>query len=312
MKAFITGITGFAGSHLAEHLLDCGDRVAGCSATGQWREGLPEGPLRGVPLVAWDLSAEVPDELLQTLRRSSPDVVYHLAAVAVPGDCGAAEPNRWAWEVNVAGTRRLMDCLQRLPAPPRMVLVSSCHVYAPVSIENPVLDENAPLGPVTGYGKTKMAAEQLLQNRQTPEPLDPVIVRPFKHAGPRQNARLMLPQWAVQMTRPGDEPVQVLNLDSFFDMTDVRDVVRAYRLLAERGRSGEIYNVGSGISRRSGDVYQRLRELAGCRQATVELSPGIRQEPIADIGRLHELTGWEPEIPLDVTLMDALEYWRSR
>jgi GDP-4-dehydro-6-deoxy-D-mannose reductase len=307
--AFITGMTGFAGSHLAEHLIQCGDRVAGCSEDGRWRTAAPDA-LTEVPLVAWDLSRDDGAAILPVLGRLAPDVVYHLAAVAVPGDCGGAEPNGGAWELNVAGTRRLLSLLGRLPAPPRLVLISSGHVYAPITGDEPRRSEDSPLGPVTAYGKTKLAAEQIVQEHCGATGLNAVIVRSFKHAGPRQNARLMLAEWAIQMSRPGNGPIRVVNLDSYLDMTDVRDVVRAYRLVAEHGRSGEIYNVGSGEARRSGDIYQQMYELAGCRRDTVETSPGLRREAIADIARLRAATGWRPEIPLEQTLRDSLDYWR--
>jgi GDP-4-dehydro-6-deoxy-D-mannose reductase len=103
----------------------------------------------------------------------------------------------------------------------------------------------------------------------------------------------------------------VLNRDSWFDMTDVRDVARAYRLLAVHGQCGQIYNVGSGRSQRSGDVFDRLLQLADCRRPWIELKPGTRQEPIARIDRLQQATGWQPQIPLDATLRDTLAYWRS-
>jgi GDP-4-dehydro-6-deoxy-D-mannose reductase len=309
VRAFITGMTGFAGSHLAEHLIQCGDRVAGCSEDGRWRTAVPDA-LTAVPLVTWDLSRDEGSAILPVLDRLAPDVVYHLAAVAIPGDCGTAEPNHGAWELNVGGTRRLLSLLGRLPAPPRLVLVSSGHVYAPVTGEEPRRNEDSPLGPVTAYGKTKLAAEQIVQEQSGPTGVDAVIVRSFKHAGPRQNARLMLAEWAIQMTRPDDGPIRVLNLDSYLDMTDVRDVVRAYRLVAEHGRRGEVCNVGSGEALRSGAIYQRMYEMSGCRRGTVELSPGIRREAIADITRLQARTGWRPEIPLDRTLGDSLEYWR--
>jgi GDP-4-dehydro-6-deoxy-D-mannose reductase len=312
VRAFITGISGFAGSYLAEHLRECGDVVAGCSTSGRWRDGSPVPALRDLLLLPWDLTGEAPDELSKQLRHFRPDVVYHLAALSVPSDCGATDPTPQAWDVNVAGSQRLVDQLLRLPDSPLLLLVSSCHVYGRVTVDYPVRAEDAPLQPRTGYGKTKLAAEQVLQAERAKERLRTVIVRPFKHVGPRQGPRLMLPEWSIQLTQPADDPVRVFNLDSYFDMTDVRDVVRAYRLLAQQGTSGEVYNVGSGISLRSGDVYQRLRDLAACHRSTVELSPGIRQEPIADISRLQRTIDWRPEIPLETTLRDTLTFWRNR
>lgn len=311
MKAFITGITGFAGSHLAEHLLRCGDDVIGCSRDGRWMRHAPATLVRDVPLFAWDVTQDIPDAARRQLARFAPDCVYHLAAESVPKQCGVAEPSQTAWDVNMHGTRSLLEVVASLPTRPRVLHTSSCHVYAPVDQQDPFVTEDAPLGPTGAYGKTKLAAELELFCAVRDGKIDGVIARPFKHCGPRQKPPLMLPEWCIQIADGGDQPVRVWNMDSHFDITDVRDVVRAYRLLAATGRKGEVYNVGSGISRRSGDVVERLRQVAGVDRALVELSPGIKQEPIADISRLQQLTDWRPEIPLQQTLADTLAYWKA-
>jgi len=312
VKAFITGITGFAGSHLAEHLLRCGDEVVGCSRDGRWKGQIPATLVRDIPLFAWDVTRNIPDSAKRQLIALKPDCVYHLAAMSVPKQCGADEPTEAAWNANVLGTLSLVGLVASLPKRPRVLLASSCHVYAPVNQQDPFVNEEAPLGPVGAYGKSKLAAEQELLGAVRDGKVDGVIARPFKHAGPRQNPRLMLPEWCIQMADGGGQPVRVLNMDSHFDITDARDVVRAYRLLAAGGRRGEVYNVGSGISRRSGDLVEQLRQVAGTRGSLVELSPGVKQEPIADISRLQQLTGWRPDIPLQKTLSDTLAYWRER
>ena len=193
-----------------------------------------------------------------------------------------------------------------------MVLVGSRHVYAPVGRDDPIVGGDAPLGPVMAYGKTKLAAGRRLFRAVEATAVDGLVARTFKHAGPRQNARLMLPEWCVQVAHHRGGSLRVLNLDSHFDLTDVRDVVRAYRMLAVRGRCGQAYNVGSGRSRRSGDVIRRLCQAAGIDCPVVEMAPRFRQEPIADIARLQRLTGWRPEIPLETTLSDTLAFWREK
>ena len=114
------------------------------------------------------------------------------------------------------------------------------------------------------------------------------------------------------MPRPGDDPIQVVTLNSHNDLSDVRDVVRAYRLLMQRELSHRVYNVGSGQSVRSGDVFGRLMQLAGRPRGVVERSPGRRQHPIADISRLVADTAWQPEIPLEQTIADTLADFQSR
>ena len=310
MRAFITGITGFAGTHLAEHLLAQGDRVLGCSYPGHWLPNTPVSLTTSVDLMAWDVSECVPLAVRRSLEEFEPDCVFHLAAVSVPRACGHGAPSSRAWAINVQGTRNVLDLAAALPRRVRVLLTSSSYVYAPIGADSPVVSENAPLGPTGAYGKTKLAAEGELL-RAAAHGLEGISVRAFQHAGPRQDPRLMLSEWCRQIVDDSTETVRVLNLDSYFDMSDVRDVVSAYRTLILQGRPGT-YNVGSGICRRSGDVLQQLLAIAKCDKPIVEVQPGIRRQPIADISRLQRETGWKPEIPIEQTLADACDYWHQR
>ncbi|NQU23334.1 MAG: NAD-dependent epimerase/dehydratase family protein, partial [Candidatus Nealsonbacteria bacterium] len=210
------------------------------------------------------------------------------------------------------GTRRVMELAAELPSRPRVLFVSSSHVYAPVTTETPVVDESAPLQPQRGYGRSKLAAEAEVRRAVEELGCDAVVTRSFQHTGPRQNPRMMLPQWARQFALAGSEPVEVHTRDAMIDLTDVRDVVRAYRLLIERGTRGEVYNVGSGVAVRSGDVLDVLRNLADPQRPIVELHPGRKQDPIANIDRLVQSTGWQPIVPIETTVADTLAWWRSR
>lgn len=312
-RALITGVSGFAGSFLAEHLLQCGDAVLGCSADGMWEDVAPEELRDQVELLAWDLGDPggpgAPSR--RRIEEFQPDRVYHLGALSVPADCGGEEPSARAVAVNVDGTRRVLELAGSLPSGPRVLFASTCRVYAPVSQDSPQVDETAPVGPRQAYGRTKLAAEAEVQQTLRGQGCEAVIARGFQHTGPRQNARMMLPQWARQFTRGGCEPVEVHTLDAHLDLTDGRDVVRAYRLLIEHGKIGEIYNIGSGISRRSGDILDLLRKMADPKRPIVESRPETKQEPIADITRLVECTGWEATIPLEKTIADTLDWWRQ-
>lgn len=313
MRALITGVRGFAGSHLAEHLLDAGDEVLGASRQDAWPDEAPA-TLASLPLVAWDLaSVEGPDGAARRrIEQFAPTAIYHLGALSVREDCGTDEPTPTAWQVNVEGTGRVVELAARLPSRPRVLLVSSSRVYAPVDEDAAWVDEGAPLGPTSAYGKTKQAAEELATRRSGELGVELIVARAFQHAGPRQDPRLMLAEWARQFAVGGEQPVRVQTLDAWIDLSDVRDVVRAYRLLLERGSAGKKYNIGSGVARRSGDVLQRLRELADPGRPIIELRPGRKQDPIADCRRLKECTGWRPQVPLEQTLLDTLEDWRQR
>jgi len=312
-SALITGLPGFAGGFLAQHLLDCGDAVLGCSPDGSW-ETNSAGELRDrVELVAWDLGApeEIPAEARRRIERFRPDWVFHLAGLSVPEDCGRDQTTPLAMAVNVDGTRRVMELAASLGWPCRVLFTSSSHVYAPVGPQCQLVDENAPLGPERGYGRTKLAAEREIRLAVDGAGCDAVIVRSFQHTGPRQNARMMLPQWVEQFVRGGTEPVEVHTRDAQIDVTDVRDVVRAYRLLAEHGRRGEVYNVGSGVCRRSGEILDLLHAMADPARRVVETRPSVKYDPIADVTRLARTTGWAAEIPFEETVADTLAWWRN-
>ncbi len=313
-RALITGAPGFAGSFLAEHLLECGDAVLGCSPDGAWEDRSPA-TLRGrVELFAWDLGAGAAEvaRARRTLERFRPDWIFHLAAISVPEDCGSDRPTARANAVNVEGTRRVLELAASLPARPRVLFTSSSHVYARVDRRSPRVPETARLDPKGGYGRTKLAAEGVVRRAVHELECDAVIARSFQHTGPRQGPQMMLPQWAEQVARGGSDPIEVYTLDAWLDLTDVRDVVRAYRLLAERGKRGEVYNVGSGVNRRSGDVFELLRGDEGRGRPVVETRPGVKQDAVADATRLERATGWRPAIPLEQTVGDTLAWWRAR
>lgn len=309
----ITGITGFAGGFLAEHLLACGDSVLGCSADGAWEAASSPLIRDTVDLVEWNLASDggLSDEARRRIEAFGPEIIYHLAAISIPQDCGKKEPSTAAVAINVEGTRRVLRLAGALSTRPRVVFVSSSLVYRPVSFDSPKVAEDALLEPAGAYGQTKLAAENVVARAVREEGRDAVIVRAFQHTGPRQNDRMMLPEWAKQLASDGDGPVRIHTREARIDVTDVRDVVRAYRLLGEGGVAGEVYNVGSGVSRLTGDVFDRLYHLAGSDRAVEETLPGAKQDHVADTDRLVGLTGWRPEISLEQTVADTLEYWRQ-
>ena len=314
-RALITGISGFVGGFLAEHLLESDDTVLGTSPDGKWLPDSSDTLVQGAcDLIAWDLSR--PDGLDLTARANindfAPDVIYHLAALSVQDDCGEAGPSELALAINVAGTQQVLQLATELPTHPRVLFVSTAHVYAPIAPNRPRVSEESPLGPSRSYGKTKLAAEKEVGHAARQSGCDTVIARAFQHTGPRQVPRLMLPQWVRQVAKNGSEPIEVYTRDAWLDLCDVRDVVRAYRLLVEHGESGGIYNVGTGQSRRSGDILAQLLHIADCRRPVIETRPGPRQEPIADLTRLVACTGWQPTIPLEQTISDTLTYWQQR
>ena len=311
-RALITGVSGFAGGSLAEHLLQCGDDVLGCSPNGAWDDASPEELKEQVELLAWDLGSDggISPEALRRIEEFRPDCIYHLAALSVPEDSGHQQPLPTALAINVGGTRQVMELAAALPWRPRVLFTSSSHVYAPVSPEAPKVGETAPLGPRRAYGRTKLLAEDEVRRAIQQHGCDAVIARSFPHTGPGQNPRMMLPQWARQFAAGGSRPVEVHTLDAQLDLSDVRDVVRAYRLLLGRGRRSGVYNVGSGVSRTSRDVLDLLRNMADPTRPVIELRGGFKQDPIADTARILRCTGWRARVSLETTVSDTLAWWQ--
>lgn len=313
MKALITGITGFVGGHLAQHLLDAGDDVLGTSQNGDW----PADFSLPVPLVGCDLAFDFEREFVAAVDAFAPDVFFHLAALSIPSDCaqGSAgvggEPNAAALNMNVAGVERIIRLAERLRARPRVVFTSSSHVYGSVEVDRPIVDEDRPCAPRSAYGRTKLAAEELCRRAVDKDKADLVIVRSFPQAGPRQDPRLMLAEWSRALA--GSEPEISIGNDSVMvDLVDVRDAVRALRLLALHGASGSAYNVGSGTSRTTGELFRLLQRIAGDSRPVSARSHERRSDAVADIGRLKAATGWKPEIEIERTVADVWNFWRER
>lgn len=311
MKALIIGVTGFAGGHLAEHLLSQGDKVLGASTGGAWPADAPEDVKRHVHLVPWDIGAD--DGLSESAREAigsyQPDCIYHLSAISIPSDCGDSAPTTRARAINIDGVRRAISLAESLSSPPRFLFTSSSHVYS-ASGDRPV-SEDTPLAPRGGYGVSKVEAEKLALESNLARRAPVTVARSFQHAGPRQSSRMMLPQWAEQYALKSDGPVTVFTRDKTIDFSDVRDIVRAYRLLIERSAGG-IFNVGAGQPRKTGEVLDALSRLADPSRPVVETRPGAGADPIANISRLSRLTGWTPRISLEQTVADVWSEWKSR
>ncbi len=278
---------------------------------GKW-EPFSEAALAGrVELVPWDLGngAGLGEQGRRQILDFQPDRIYHLAGLSVPADSGQREPTARALAINVGGTRRVLELAAAIAPPPRVLVVSSSKVYRHDATVSRTFDERAPVGPVTAYGKTKLATEEEAR-RAARQGVNVVIARAFQHTGPRQNLPMMLPEWARQVAAGGDAPIEVQSCSASIDLSDVRDVVRAYRLLLDSGMPGEAYNIGSGTPRLTGDVLRLLLEAAGMSgRAVRERNPGKKFDPIADTTRLMGLTGWHPEIELKETVADTLAWW---
>lgn len=315
-RLLVTGVTGFAGGHLAEVLLARGEwEIVGLSRTGDW--GSVWQHLGGkIELRRCDLCQR--DEVEALLREVRPERIFHLAGYAHVGR-SLGEPDA-AWTGNLTATRALYDAVERWGGRPRILFVGSGLVYGPGEDPGYAPDENSPMRPTTPYGSSKAAAD-LLSFQVTVSPgLDVVRARPFNHVGPGQSAQFALPNFARQIVaieRKQRPPVlETGNLSSCRDLTDVRDTVAAYLLLMERGRTGEAYNVGSGQTLSMQTVLERMLSLAGLevevRQRAELLRPVDQAVVRVNADKLRREVGWRPSYPLDRTLADTLNYWRNQ
>ena len=312
-RALITGISGFLGGFLAEYLLECGDAVLGMNVDGRWEDASPAGVQATVELLPWDISRDdgLSADVWRRIVDFQPTCVYHLAGISVPADCGVDEPTPKGMAVNLEGTRRALDQLATLARRPRFLFVSSSHVYAPGVLGDPPLTEDYAATARSPYGITKLLAEAVVCNAIRVHGFDALVARSFQHVGPRQSPRLMLAEWAAQFAA-GRNPVEVRTRGAVVDIIDVRDGVRAYRRLMERGQTGQTYNVGSGIARTSGEILDLLCRIADPSRTIVETRPGPRHDPVADISRLVADTGWQAMFSLEQTVADTWQWWQRQ
>ncbi|MEC7564239.1 MAG: NAD(P)-dependent oxidoreductase [Planctomycetota bacterium] len=295
MRAVITGGTGFVAGHLVQHLLEKGDEILliNRSTTS------PQNP----PALLWDIRSAPGASVVAQVQEFDPDVIFHLAAISVRALCGETQPSSDAQAVNVQGTSHVIELCTKLRQPPLLIFTSSVYVYGSRRSRSEQVSEITTPIPDNGYGKSKLAAEALLQ--QTSGAVPWVIARSFQHSGPGQAGSLLIPEW-IHKLRNCDTTLNVRNLDSWIDICDARDVVRAYRMLADPRYAREIFNVGSGRATRSGDILSTLQTLLGVHCPIEESQPGTHYLPIADVSRIQDRVGWQTTISIEQMLKDCI------
>ena len=301
----VTGASGFVGQHLLTRLR--GRHVIG------WHHPQQPAPASS-PGVTWRAVDVVERETVESaLGLDAPDEIYHLA--------GAPQVDT-SWQnvvphlrTNAIGTYHLLEAVQRLNLSCRMLVVTSAQIYQ--SSDDPI-DEDAPMVPPTPYGLSKLAQDQLALRAAHEDGLDVVLARPFNHTGPGQQPAYAVPSFARQIARieAGLAPpvITVGNLDSRRDITDVRDVIDAYRLMMQSAPPGRPYNVCSGRAWRIGDLLEELLQRS---RADIEVSVDpsrLRPHDVpviqGDATRLRSELGWAPRTTVEETLRDTLNWWR--
>ncbi len=315
LRILITGITGFVGSHLAEYALARGGvEVFG---TVRWRSRMEniEDVLADVELVDCDLRDST--AVRKCLKEVKPDYIFHLAAQSfVPTSWTAPEETL---STNILSELNLLEAMRESGREIRIQVAGSSEEYGLVFEEETPIKETNPLRPLSPYAVSKVAQDMLAYQYHRSYGLFTVRTRAFNHEGPRRGHVFVTSNFARQIAwieKGRKEPViEVGNLSARRDFTDVRDVVRAYWLALEKGEPGEVYNIGSG---KAVTIEQMLDMLLGMTAVEIEVRPvPERMRPsdvellLADAGKFSALTGWKPEIPLEKTLADTLDYWRA-
>ena len=313
-RVLVTGVTGFAGSHLVDYMVERGD--AEIWGIQRWRsrtENIEHFRDR-IHLVECDLrDAESTRETIETIR---PDWIFHLAAQSfVPTSWKAPTESL---TTNVLGQLHLFEACRRLGLKPRIQVACSSEEYGMVFPDEIPIRETNPLRPLSPYAVSKVAQDVLGYQYWMSWKVDSVRTRGFNHEGPRRGPVFVASDFAKQIAdiEKGRKPavLSVGNLEARRDFTDVRDMVRAYWLAVTKGTPGEVYNIASGKGIVIREMLDRIIEMAQV-EVKVETDPA-RLRPsdveilIGDSSKFRADTGWEPRIPFGETLRDLLDHWR--
>lgn len=313
-KVLITGINGFVGSHLTDLLVSEGYAVSGIALTGD---------LSNLSHVHQQLSVAYADlrkarEVADILAEVKPDHICHLAGVAFVPDA-EADP-KFVYDINVLGTLNLLEAARTTHPSAKLLIVGSGEVYGHVPEAALPVNEEYPLQPTSLYGVTKACADMMAYQYATAYKMHVIRVRPFNHIGPRQSEQFVCSSFAKQIVEIEQgirKPLlYVGNLEARRDFTDVRDVVRAYSTLLEKADGGEVYNIGSNKAWRIGEIVgmligaSRVKGIA-LEQQSLRLRSNDLPVMRCDASKAEKAIGWRPDIPIERTLQDLLNYWRD-
>ncbi len=317
MKALITGVTGFVGSHLAEYLLENQAQVE-VFGTKRWRSPLNNiaAILNKIKLIDCDLRDA--NSVIAAIKNVRPDVIFHLAAQSfVPASYNAPADTI---ETNVLGTINLLEAVRLAKIEPIIHICSSSEVYGQVDEEHVPITEDTPFKPASPYAVSKVAEDMLGYQYFVAYGLKTIRTRAFTHTGPRRGDVFVVSAFAKQIAQIEKElqpaVIHVGNLDSIRTFADVRDIARAYWLAVEKCIPGEVYNVGGTTTMSIGEMLNMLLSLSLTKQIRVEVSGKLMRPAdvtlqIPSIDKFQRQTGWKPEIPFGKTLQDTLDYWRD-
>jgi GDP-4-dehydro-6-deoxy-D-mannose reductase len=308
-RALITGINGFAGTHLNNLLVENGYEVFGTVKPS--KESSLDKNLFSVDITDFE-------ELKEVIDTVSPDFIYHLAALTSPAQ-SFKDPSTTITN-NIEGQLNILEAVKQLQLmQTRVLVVSSAEVYGAVKENELPNNENTPLRPLSPYAVSKIAQDFLGYQYFHSQNVKTIRVRTFNNIGPHQAPFFVVPSFAKQIAeieKGLQEPIlKVGNLNAKRDFTDVRDVVKAYTLLMEKGEYGEVYNVGCGRSYKIRDILDMFLSLSQIKiiveNDPERMRPGDIEELRCDYDKLYKATGWKPEVSIETSLQDTLDYWRD-
>lgn len=315
MRVLITGASGFAGSHLVEALKQSSNakdlEIFGTvfNGSGILTEMVPKDHI--IPINLMDVEAV--KSLFTTVK---PDQIYHLASFAFVGQ--SFERGAEVLTNNIGLQERVLEAVLKYAPSARLLIIGSAEEYGLSEQGESPIKENHPFRPVNPYSVSKVAQDLLAYAYAVSHKLNIVRVRPFNHIGERQTTDFAIPAFAKQIVaieRGQQDSLSVGNLTGLRDFTDVKDMMRAYIVLMEKGQVGEVYNVGSGVGVKMSEIVDKLIAMSSAKivvkQDERRFRPLDIPEIIADASKMKAL-GWKATIPLDETLKRVLEYWRKQ
>ena len=313
MKVLITGISGFVGKYLVEELVNEQPDIE-INGTYFDDKELPSlGDLREkIELHSCNIGD--PQQVQEVLAKVQPDQIYHLAAMS----SGAEEDRQKVFAVNVDGTLNILQACKKLDKKVKILLASTGYVYGSSDNARP-FSECGKIKPMGIYAESKTEMEKKALGNK-PKNVELVISRAFNHTGPGQTPNFVIPAFAQQIAdieaAKNDPTILVGNLEATRDFFDVRDAVRAYRLIMNDGKPGEIYNMASNEAIKISDLLDKLLTLStkkiSIKQDKERLRPSDLAYSVGDYSKIKSELGWSPAISLDQTLLDVLEYWRQQ
>ena len=310
MKSLIIGGAGFVGSYLIRYLQEQGQEVAVTK--------MPQETIAAPGADQYDLNILEKDSITDLILKLQPDYVFHLAAQS---SVGLSWKNpQMTIDVNIKGSVNVLEALRKAEKRPKTLLIGSGEEYGAIRPEELPVSETNALKPENIYAATKACQNMFGRIYAEAYGLSVTMVRAFNHIGPNQAPMFVVADFCRQTAEieagKRDAVLKVGNLAAERDFTDVRDVVRAYALLVEKGTAGETYNVGSGHAVAIDTILKMILSMSD-KEIRIEKDPS-KFRPVdvptieADTKKLYEATGWTPQISLEQTIRDTLDYWRRR